>query len=76
VQIRYCFVSCVKLTVGEILTANGIMVNITTAEFQKLWLNLHNEELRILYCSQIIVRIIESKMRWAGHVARMGSIKR
>jgi len=34
---------------------------------------LHNVELNDLYCSPNIVRGIKSrKMRWAGHVARMG----
>jgi hypothetical protein len=34
---------------------------------------LHNEELRDLYSSQSIIRITKSRrMRWAGHVARMG----
>jgi hypothetical protein len=35
---------------------------------------LHNEELRDLYNS--IIRIIKSRrMRWAGHIARMGEKK-
>jgi hypothetical protein len=35
---------------------------------------LHNEELHDLYSSRNIVRVIKSRrMRWVGHVARMGS---
>jgi hypothetical protein len=36
------------------------------------WRKLHNEELRDLYSSRSIIKIMKSRrMRWAGHVARM-----
>jgi hypothetical protein len=37
------------------------------------WRKLHNEELRDLYSSPSSIRIMKARrMRWAGHVARMG----
>jgi hypothetical protein len=37
---------------------------------------LHNEEHRDLYSLPSIIRMIKSRMGWAGHVARMGEKKK
>jgi hypothetical protein len=40
------------------------------------WRKLHNEELHGLYSSPSIVRVIKARrMRWAGHMARMGDVR-
>ena len=47
--------------------------NIKRDEVTGEWRKLHNEELSVLYSLPNIVRVVKSrKMRWAGHVARMG----
>jgi hypothetical protein len=40
------------------------------------WRKLHNEELHNLYSSPNIIRMIKPRrMRWTGHVARMGGTR-
>jgi hypothetical protein len=40
------------------------------------WRKLHNEKLRGLYSSPSIIIVIKARrMRWAGHVARMGEVR-
>jgi hypothetical protein len=47
----------------------------TKEELAGSWRRLHNEELRNLYASPNIVRMIRTRrMRWVGHVARFGDI--
>jgi len=37
------------------------------------WRRLHNEELNELYSSPNIIQVIKTRrIRWAGHVARLG----
>jgi len=41
------------------------------------WKSLHNEEIHILYASQNIIRVIKlRRMRWAGHEAWMGELRK
>ena len=42
-------------------------------EVTEEWRKLHNEEISDLYFLTNIVRVVKSRrMRWAGHVARIG----
>ena len=55
----------------------GVLRRIFGAERDKVtveWRKLHNEELNNdLYCSPNIFQVVKlRRMRWAGHVARMG----
>jgi len=45
-------------------------------EVKREWRKLHNEELNDPYSSPNIFQVIKPRVRWAGHVARMGGKER
>jgi hypothetical protein len=48
-------------------------VKLTASHTERQFFFMHNEELNELYSLPNIVQVVKSRrMRWAGHVARMG----
>jgi hypothetical protein len=45
-------------------------------EVKGYWRKLHSEELQGLYRSLDIIRVTSRKVIWAGHVARIGKMRK
>jgi hypothetical protein len=61
---------------GSTVTETGFALGLSRDEVTEGSRKLHNEELHSLYSSPNVIRMIKSRrVRWAGHVARMGETK-
>jgi hypothetical protein len=62
--------------ISQPILENRVLRKIIRSKWDKVkeeWRKLHNEELNDLYFSPNILLVIKlRKMRWAGHVVRMG----
>jgi hypothetical protein len=80
-------IACIKITLhsmcglsSKTLFSRIVIVNGTLRVFgprrgkvKESWRMLHNEEFHYLHSSPSTIRMIKSsRMRWLGHVARMG----
>jgi hypothetical protein len=55
--------------------SRNILYRFAIKEVAGGWERLHNEELHNLYPSINIIKLIKSRTKWAGHVARIGEMR-
>jgi hypothetical protein len=75
-----CIVACLSIAIATVVNtcyiAYSIHVTIFIPKRDEIiggWRESHNEELHNLYSLPSIIRMIKPRrMRWTGHVARMG----
>jgi hypothetical protein len=73
---RYCETFCHKLGKEHTVRERGCLKTRCREKVAGSWRKPHNRELLNLYALASIIRVIKSnRIRWIGHVARIGKLR-